>query len=134
MPLHRRKSRHPLTLGIPLEFPGLADVWQRHCPGAQETPAVPGQGLSQKHGIKSEQCVEEKSQLGVSALGPKRELSPAQPRLSSREWLCRRSLLFAANDSLDSSGEGRPGAAEVENPNQNKAICTSQTGLALLIN
>lgn len=48
--------------------------------------------------------------------------------------LQRRSLLFAANDSLDSSGEGRPRAAEVENPNQNKAICTSQTGLALLIN
>lgn len=38
------------------------------------------------------------------------------------------------NDSLDSSGEGRPRGAEVENPNQNKAICTSQTGLALLIN
>lgn len=51
----------PLALVIPLEFPGFAEVWKRHCPGG--TRAVPGRDLSQKHGIKSKQCAEEKKPI-----------------------------------------------------------------------
>lgn len=125
---------HPPDFGNTPGIPWACRGVEKTLPGGKEAPAEPGRDLSQRLGIKSKQCAEEKSQLGGCALSPKRELPPAQPGLSSREWLCRRFLLFPGNDSLDSSGEGRPRAAEVENPNQNKAICTSQTGLAVLIN
>ena len=48
--------------------------------------------------------------------------------------MCKRFFYSPSKDSPDSLREGRPRAAEVESPNQNRAIYTSQMDLATLIN